>query len=408
MSEESRRIWAFRLDKFCAISGGLIPVGIVMCNIGFESIIGLVGLCWIIRSIVAKENPLRQIIKHPLVIPWIAWFASIVISLLINGPGSKGWAHDFVFIRYLLFVMALLDISQRLPVFKYFLYGLTASVILTAVNTISAYAFGYDILGKPLIRYTGKLKEASRISGMTAYASAFFIAWGIFDKSLSNKKKSVIIGIGLVALILVFQTHVRTAILASLAGILFCVTCSFRRRISPAMALTVIFLFIFAVVLFFKIQDMWSLSSVYGRIYIWKVAWAMWLDHPLFGVGVSSFQDAYREMATSGGVAEFVAPDGRVRMLNEACHAHNLFLMLISCTGILGLTAFSWLLVNAVRIVMKNINGFRVALISCLVVLLVIGITGFNIYHSWYQALLAFLMVLIGSNIEMMVKDSYE
>ncbi len=57
---------------------------------------------------------------------------------------------------------------------------------------------------------------------------------------------------------------------------------------------------------------------------------------------------------------------------------------------------------------MKNINGFRVALISCLVVLLVIGITGFNMYHSWYQALLAFLMVLIGSNIEMMVKDSYE
>ena len=408
MSEELRRIWAFRLDKFCAIFGGLIPVGIVIGNICFESIIGLVGLCWIIRSIVAKENPLRQIIKHPLVIPWIIWFASIVISLLINGPGSKGWAHDFVFIRYLLFVMALLDISQRLPVFKYLLYGLTASVIWTAVNTISAYAFGYDILGKPLIRYTGKLKEASRISGLTAYASAFFIAWGVFDKSLSNKKKSIIIGIGLVALILVFQTHVRTAILASLTGILFCIACSFRRRISPAMALTVILLLTFAVVLFFQVGGMWSLSSVYGRIYIWKVAWAMWLDHPLFGVGVSSFQDAYREIATSGAVAEFVAPDGRVRMLNEATHAHNLFLMLISCTGILGLTAFSGLLVNAVRIVMKNINGFRVALISCLVVLLVIGTTGFNIYHSWYQALLAFLMVFIGSNIEMNPKDSYE
>lgn len=70
MSEESRHIWAFRLDKFCAISGGLIPVGIVMGNIGFESIIGLVGLCWIISSIVAKENPSRRIIKHPLVIPF--------------------------------------------------------------------------------------------------------------------------------------------------------------------------------------------------------------------------------------------------------------------------------------------------------------------------------------------------
>ena len=408
MSEESRRIWTFRLDKFCAISGGLIPVGIVIGNICFESIIGLVGLCWIIRSIVAKENPLRQIIKHPLVIPWIVWFASIVISLLINGPGSKGWAHDFVFIRHLLFVMALLDISQRLPVFKYLLYGLAAGIIWAAVNTISAYAFGYDILGKPLIRYTGKLKEASRISGITAYASSFFIVWGIFDKSLSNKKKSIIIGIGLVALILVFQTHVRTAILASLAGILFCVTCSFRRRISPAMALTVILLFIFAVVVFFQVKGMWSLFSVYDRIYFWKVALAMWLDHPLFGVGVSSFQDAYREMAASGAIAEYIAPDGRVFKLAEACHAHNLILMLISSTGLFGLVAFSWLFINSVRLVMKNTNGFRVGLISCPVVLLVIGITGFNIYHSWYQALLAYLMVLIGSNMEMMVKDSYE
>lgn len=408
MLEESRRIWAFRLDKFCAVLGGLVPVGIAIGNIGFESIIGIVGLCWIIRSIVTKENPLGRIIKHPLVIPWIVWFASIVISLLVNGHGTKGWAHDFVFIRYLLFVMALLDVSQRLPVFKYLLYGLVGSIIWVAVNTISVYAFGYDILGKPLIRYTGKLKEASRISGLTAYASAFFIAWGIFDKSLSNKKKSIIIGVGLVALILVFQTHIRTAILASLAGILFCVTCFFRKRISPAMALTVILLFIFTVAVFFQVKGMWNLSSVYARIYIWKVAWVMWLDNPLFGVGVSSFQDVYREIATSGAVAEFVAPDGRVRMLNEATHAHNIFLMLISCTGILGFTAFSWLLVNTVRIAMKNINGFRVAWISCMVVLLVIGITGFNIYHSWYQALLAFLIVFIGSNIEMNPKDSYE
>lgn len=408
MSEKSRHILSFRLDKFCAILGGLIPVGIVIGNICFESIIGLVGFCWIIRSIAAKENPLARIIKHPLVIPWIVWFASIVISLLINGPGTKGWAHDFAFIRYLLFVMALLDISQRLPVSRYFLYGLAGGVIWAAVNTISAYVFGYDMLGKPLICYTGKLKEAARISGMTAYASAFFIAWGIFDKSLSTQKKSIIIGIGLVALILVFQTHVRTAILASLAGMLFCIAYFFRKRIAPAMALTVILLFIFAVVVFFQVKGMWSLSSVYDRIYFWKVALAMWLDHPLFGVGISSFQDAYKEIAASGALSAFIAPDGSTFNAAEVCHAHNLILMLISSTGLFGLVAFSWLFINSVRIVMKNINGFRVGLISCPVVLLVIGITGFNIYHSWYQALLAYLMVLIGSNMEIMVKDSYE
>ena len=393
MSEKSHHILAFRLDKFCAVLGGLVPVGIAIGNIVFESIIGIVGLCWIIRSIVTKENPLGRIIKHPLVIPWMAWFASIMISLLVNGHGTKGWTHDFVFIRYLLFVMALLDVSQRLPVFKYLLYGLFGSVIWIAVNTISVYVFGCDIFGKPLIRYTGKLKEASRISGLTAYASAFFIGWGIFDKSLSCKKKSIIIGVGLIALILVFQTHIRTSILASLTGILFCVAWFFRKRISPAMALKVTLLFIFAVAVLFQVKGMWNLSSVYARIYIWKVTWVMWLDSPLFGVGVSSFQDVYKEMVASGAIAAFVAPGSRVYILNEAMHAHNLVLMLISCTGALGLISFFWLLVNAVRIAMKDIDGFRLAWISCIAVLLVAGITGFNIYHSWYQALLAFLMV---------------
>ena len=62
--------------------------------------------------------------------------------------------------------MALLDISKRLPVERYLLWGLAAGVLWAAINTLSAFLFGFDLLGKPLTRYTMKLKEASRISGM--------------------------------------------------------------------------------------------------------------------------------------------------------------------------------------------------------------------------------------------------
>jgi O-antigen ligase len=143
-------------------------------------------------------------------------------------------------------------------------------------------------------------------------------------------------------------------------------------------------------------QDVWNLNSVYDRIYFWKVAWQMWLDHPVFGVGISSFQDAYREMAASGLVPEFIAPDGSTFSASEQTHAHNLVLMLISCTGLLGLGAFTWLFIAANYLVFRNTGEFRYGLISWPAVLLVIGITGFNIYHSWYQALLAFWLILIG------------
>jgi len=219
MNKDKRLAWAVRLDKFCAIAGSLVPIGLVIGNIGFELLVALAGLGWTIRCVVIKENPFGDLLKHPLVIPWMTWFAVIILSLAMNGPGSKGWAHDIVFIRYVLFGLALLDISRRLPVGKYLLYGLAAGVIWAAINTISAYVFGNDLLGKPLVRYSGKLKEASRISAMAAYASPFFIVWGFGDNKLSFKLKVIVIAIGLLALGQVLQTHVRTAILASVAGI---------------------------------------------------------------------------------------------------------------------------------------------------------------------------------------------
>jgi len=397
MQKTLRLKWAARLDKFCAVTGSLVPAGLVIGNIGFESAVGFVGLGWIVRCVMIKENPFRQLWRHPLVIPWSVWFASIVISLVFNGPGSKGWAHDVVFIRYVLFGLALLDISRRLPVARYLLYGLAAGVIWAALNTVSAYMLGHDLLGKPLLRYTGKLKEASRISGLSAYAAAFFLSWGLLDGKLSAAQKSALLLIGLIAFTQVLQTHVRTAVLGAAAGIFFGAAFFVKNKKAHGLALALVLAVVLAIGTVFYFSKQFNLSSVYDRIYFWKVAWRMWLDHPLFGVGISSFQDAYKEMAASGVIPEYIAPDGSVFSASEQTHAHSLFFMLISSTGLLGLAAFIWLFIAVVRMVLGDLKGFRYGLISWPVVLMVIGLTGFNIYHSWYQALLAFMLVLIGA-----------
>jgi hypothetical protein len=383
------------MDKVCAVAGALVPVGLVIGNIAFESMIGTVGIGWLIRCIIQKKNPFA-LVEHSLILPWLAWLAAISISLFWNGPGSKGWAHDLVFFRYLLYVAAMLDVSKRFPVERYFLWGLAAGVLYAAVNTLSAYMLGFDLLGKPLVRYTGKLKEASRISGMSAYAAPFFICWGLLDTTLSKRIRLLLLGIGLLSMAQLFQTHVRTAIIGATVGTLFSSFCHLRKHVSLKVTLALSLAFIISVTAFLFLKRQHRLDTVYDRVFFWKVAVTMWRDKPVTGVGVSSFQDAFKEISNSKTITGFKGLDGTTYHAKEQTHAHNLILMLLACTGLLGLVAFFWLFINAVELIFKNITGYRIGLVIWPATFLTIGLTGFNIYHSWYQALLAFWIVLIG------------
>ncbi|MBW1698395.1 MAG: O-antigen ligase family protein [Deltaproteobacteria bacterium] len=395
ISTQSDRMLPQRLDKVCAIAGALVPVGLVMGNVAFESMIGLVGCGWLLRCIIQKERPFA-LFKHSLVLPWLAWLVAIAVSLFWNGAGSKGWVHDLVFFRYMLYVVALLDVSKRLPVERYLLLGFAAGVLWAAINTASAYTMGFDLLGKPLIRYTGKLKEASRISGMSAYAGPFFIAWGLLDTMISKKLRVVLCTIGLLSMVQLFQTHVRTAILAAVIGVVFCSLFFLKKHVSLKAAVALSLALIFSVFVSFHVQKQFRLDTLYDRVFFWKVAFTIWQSQPVLGVGISSFQDAYKEVANSEEMTGFKAPDGTIYRAREQTHAHNLFLMLMACTGLLGLAAFLWLFINAVVFIFRDLRGYRLGLAVWPVVFLAIGLTGFNIYHSWYQALLAFFIVLIG------------
>ncbi|ABC76737.1 O-antigen ligase family protein [Syntrophus aciditrophicus] len=394
---QSDRRWAISLDRFCMIMGSLLPAGIVAGNAGFESIIILVDMAWILRWVLLKENPLqKQIIIHPLILPWIFWFGTMIVSLLINGQEIGGWGHDIAFIRYLLFVVALIDISQRLPVQKYLIVGMGVGVVWAVINLLSAHIIGYDLFGRPLIRYAGKLKESARIAGLFAYVAPFFLGWAVSDKNMTTRRRIFIAVAGAFALVLVLQTNIRTTFLASAAGIAIYLIYFLYKKSRWTIVIPALFFAGIALIAKFWIPYFNDLSSIYDRIYIWKVALAMWQEHPLFGVGVGSFQDAYKSVAASGIVAPFVAPDGNIFSAPEAAHAHNFLLMLLACGGIAGFSMFVWLFVNAVRRMYRKPDGWRIGLISWPVVALLIGLTGWSVYSDWYQAVFAYFIVLAG------------
>ncbi len=395
-TENPRANWTRRLDTASTVCGALVPVGLVAGSTGFEGLIILTTIFWIIRSALAGPQSFRKSASHPVALPLAVWYGAILISLAWNGPGAKGWGHDIAIIRFGLFILAMLDISDRRPTLRWMVRGLMAGVCFAGINTIAAYLFGVDLLGNPLARYTLKLREAARIAHTSAYAFPFFIGWGITDKNLDRRTRSLIIGLGIVAGLQLMQTHIRTALLASVLGMLFSLAYHARHRIPARIFWSIISGIGILVGLFFILADTLSPESMYDRIYYWKVSWVMWLEHPLFGVGISAWTDAYSELAQTGAVSAFTAPDGSVWQLGQIRHAHNLLLMLLSATGLFGTAAFAWLYVRVSKLVFSNQDGFRAGMAAWPVVLLCIGLTGFNIYSSSYLSLFAFLAAMMG------------
>ena len=138
-----------------------------------------------------------------------------------------------------------------------------------------------------------------------------------------------------------------------------------------------------------------SLGSIYDRVYFWQVSWKVWLHNPIFGVGISSFNEVYRQIAESGMVPAFTAPNGIVYHSVNPRHAHNLFLQLMACNGLLGLTAFSWVFLNAIRIIRCHLDSWPAGLSSWPFVCIGIGLTGWNIYDPFYTTLTFYFLTFI-------------
>jgi len=87
-------------------------------------------------------------------------------------------------------------------------------------------------------------------------------------------------------------------------------------------------------------------TALTGRLDIWRASAKMIAAHPINGVGVRGFRYAYPSFAPAGDhfvVAESCGPD------EGACHAHQIVLEILTETGAIGLLAWLFATVLAVR-----------------------------------------------------------
>jgi O-antigen ligase len=382
------------MDRWIAVIGSMIPICLVLGVVVYEAFISLTGLVWLISRLKFPADG-KHIVHNALFWPILSWFGVVLLSRLVNWGTPFQLAHDFAFIRFPLFAVAMWDVSKRIPVHRYIIGGLLAGIVYALLNLLSAQIIGHDLIGKPLSRYVGKLNEGARIGGFCAYAAPFLILWGGGDHTLDQRRRLGIVVFGIIAVLLVISSQVRTAAMAAVVGWVggFFALMILRRQLKAQSILALIALAVIGAWGVYRIQP--SLASIYDRVYFWKVSWKLWTQNPLVGVGISSFNDAFRIVAESGMVADFAAPNGEVYHSVNPRHAHNLLLQLMACNGLLGLGAFGWIFTRAVQTVRNLPTPWHIGLLSWPFVCVMVGLTGWNIYDPFYTTLIFYFLVLI-------------
>ena len=129
-------------------------------------------------------------------------------------------------------------------------------------------------------------------------------------------------------------------------------------------------------------------DNVTLRFKLWQTAWAMFTDHPLFGVGLGQFQDYQLDVIRRHAIGPFFEMgDGRLETVRTAEHG---VLQLMAETGIIGALAGAFLVGAVLLRVVPAIFGkgpepARSSLVAAGVGFLVVIGVGFTvtIYNSW-------------------------
>ncbi len=175
--------------------------------------------------------------------------------------------------------------------------------------------------------------------------------------SISKFFKTFILGIGTVALILTFSRIAIAGWALLFFGKLFMEK---RKNIFFLLGIAV-FLILLLSPLGLRFAGI-SLSeeSVQERIILSKAAFQMFLDKPLLGVGVNNFLTNLPFYEKPSGLIFYLQP------------VHNIFLLILSQTGILGFGFFVWFLIKTLKRFLGN-NKLKKSLIVLFLEVMLLG-----------------------------------
>jgi putative inorganic carbon (hco3(-)) transporter len=215
-----------------------------------------------------------------------------------------------------------------------------AVVVLEAIRSHT-----YDVTQTPpVVIYTTANALALFLGPLIALAVAILLHAG--DR-LARAGSVAFLVISLPAMLLTFSRGGYVAMAAVAVGLAL----SHRRRLWLLAGAVVVGILVAAIppvfhriALEFQNVNGTTFFGRAGRIELWKATLQMLQQHPLFGAGLSGFADR---------IAPFWNPTHPERFIDP----HNILLNFWVETGVLGVIAFAWLMVIALRVSWRGWHG---------------------------------------------------
>lgn len=230
-----------------------------------------------------------------------------------------------------LYLYALCRIAQHRNMLMYsiVLSGVIQSVIavLQKLYVIDSYNIFFDV--------TGTFNNPGRLGGYVAIA--FTVAVFLLNAAIKNKSYPEILFLSISALFLsvsVILSDSRAAFVGVLCGVLvyfYPKLCLVYNRHKIIFSTVCFMLAILAVVFLFNYRQ----GSANSRLLIWRVSLDMILDKPLFGHGITSFDQKYMHYQAAYFDEN---PDSKfIPVADNIAYVYNEFIHITVETGIAGL-----------------------------------------------------------------------
>lgn len=330
---------------------------------------------------------------------WILFVLMTLLFTLVNYGGIKGMLAGgirFCMLPLLPCTWVLLSDTKRVWRSLYVFTGASLAVSLYGLyqyffTALSAQWTDTDLFSEELGRLTSTFENPNVYGTFLLIAIPITLMAAIFGKGWKVKAFFVITTI--LATINMFLTYSRGCYVALLISVLILLFCKGRGWLWAGLGTFALSPLYLPDSVMQRIMSIGNLSdtSVSYRINIWKGALAMFEKYWWMGVGIgdAAFVSIYQSEALTA--------------VEDAPHAHNLFLQIACESGILGLIILLVFFVWIFRSALSRLSGatgfakwMRLTLIAVWVGLLVQGMTDYIFYNN---NLFAIMMISLGGMI---------
>ncbi len=335
-------------------------------------------------SFFASFKPAANYLNKPLVIFLVINFITVIISQYPRASieGFVGKALEGVF-TYFAFIEAI-STKKRL---KTFLAIFTISFLLICVNGLSQYFFGHDFIRGHIFdgRVTSSFRAANDFAAYLVVTTPvlFYLALFSFPRNgkednkpayfsflSSGKIRLILFFLFILSFVCLILTYSRGAWIAFLLCLPVLGTKSWK-----VFLFSLVFIGIFLFAFYHQSTRVVPSDNNYWRYFEWEnnrlKYWTRSIsiiqDYPFLGSGLNTYSSIQWEYNTGWGG-----------------YPHNSYLQMAAETGLVGLSAFLWMIVGLLRNSFKNLKQIRDPSIRLLLLSFLAGLAGFLI-HSFFD-----------------------